>query len=135
MTIPASQEQVTVELKTLLDELRRRHWTLMVWGPRDKPDLVVSMFKWQTCVDVLILRSRTDASAYRAPAIEGSPMLNPEVVSYQYHAPALWTLRAILGLPEPGKEGAPMGLETPVAQCQIPEGLPKPIIVRPLGTN
>ncbi|WP_216204472.1 hypothetical protein [Amycolatopsis aidingensis] len=120
-------------LDDLLTELRRRQWTLLRWGPLDAPRLLAAMLHWDTCADVLILRSEQDASAFRAPVWRGSNPLAPEKVSYQYHAGALWTLRAILSLPAPGTAGAPVTIESPHANCRIGEGLPRPVLIRPLS--
>ncbi|ASU80020.1 hypothetical protein CDG81_19090 [Actinopolyspora erythraea] len=126
-------ETFSLELKDLLNELRRRHWTLIRWGPEDGPCLMAAMFKWQACADVLILRDEHQATGYRVPTMDDSGVFNPDRVSYQYHASPLWTLRAILGLPEPGQPGSPMALETPASACFVSEDLPKPVLIRPLG--
>lgn len=129
------EEQVSEELKELLSELRNRHWTLLIWGGKKMPELIASMFKYldSAVADVLLLRSRSNATAYRVPAVDGASVFNPERVMYQYHATALWTLRALLSLPAPGKPGAPIGFEHPMPECFIPDGLPPPMIIRPLS--
>ncbi|WP_019852983.1 hypothetical protein [Actinopolyspora mortivallis] len=126
-------EPFSLELKDLLNELRRRKWTLIRWGPEHEPQLMAAMFRWQSCADVLILRSEEQASGYRVPTLDDRGIFNPDHVSYQYHASPLWTLRAILGLPEPGQPGSPLALEYPVRECFVPEYLPRPVLVRPLG--
>lgn len=120
-------------LDELLVELRRRHWTLIRWGNPRAPELLAATFEWDTCADVLILRAENDASAYRAPSWPEADLFAPEKVSYQYHASALWTLRAILSLPRPGTPGAPLAIETPHAKCRVPSGLPQPVVIRPLS--
>ncbi|GAB3484412.1 hypothetical protein [Amycolatopsis cihanbeyliensis] len=122
-------------LDDLLTELRRRQWTLLRWGPPDAPRLLAAMLHRETCADVLILRSEQDASAFRAPVWRGSDPLAPEKVSYQYHANALWTLRAILTLPAPGSPGAPVTIETPHPRCRIGDHLPRPVLIRPLSPH
>jgi hypothetical protein len=131
---PESTESVSIELADLLFELRRRTWTIVRWGPECSPQLIAGTFKWHTCVDVFILRSETDATAYRVPTVDGTGVFNPEAVSYQYHHRPLWTLRAILALPGPEDPGAPYWLELPTyPECGIPEGLEKPVLIRPLS--
>lgn len=124
----------SLELTELMSELRRRRWTLIRWGTEFSPQLIAATFKWPTCVDVLILRSETDATAYRVPTADGTGVFNPEAVSYQYHHCPLWTLRAILALPDPEEPGAPYWLEAPTyPECGIPDGLEKPVLIRPLS--
>ncbi|NYH78430.1 hypothetical protein FHR84_001755 [Actinopolyspora biskrensis] len=126
-------ERFSLELEDLLKELRRRRWTLIRWGPERQPQLMAAMFKRQSCADVLILRDEHRATGYRVPTMDDTGVFNPERVSYQYHSSALWALRAILGLPEPGEPGAPMALEAPDVPCFLPDDLPQPVIIRPLG--
>ncbi|MQA09334.1 MAG: hypothetical protein GEU98_12445 [Pseudonocardiaceae bacterium] len=120
-------------LDELLVELRQRHWTLVRWGEAKAPTLLAAILRWNTCSDVLILRSENDATAFRAPAWPDSNVFSPRKVSYQYHANALWTLRAILSLPAPGSAEAPRLIETPHAKCSIPDDLPSPVLIRPLA--
>lgn len=122
----------TPELKDLLNELRRRKWTLIRWGPERLPQLMAGMYRWQACADVLILRDESHATGYRVPTMDDTGVFNPERVTYQYHAPPLWALRAILGLPEPGEPEAPMAIEAPDTPCYLPEDLPQPVLIRPL---
>lgn len=126
-----------LELNDLLAELRRRGWTLILWGPRTSPELMGAMFRWPDCADVLLLRGDHQATAYRVPTPHrDSDTFNPELVSYQYHQCPLWTLRAILSLPRPGQPGAPTHLEHPKSpECFLPEHLPHPILIRPLSTH
>ncbi|RZS37898.1 hypothetical protein EV193_105458 [Herbihabitans rhizosphaerae] len=127
-------ETFSLELDDLLSELRRRHWTLIRWGPQDAPYLVAAIFKWQMCADVLILRGETAATAYRVPTLDDAEIFSPTGVSYQYHHSPLWALRSILSLPAPGAPGAPVGMETPKQpECSVPENLPRPVVVRPLS--
>ncbi|NKQ55622.1 hypothetical protein HFP15_22315 [Amycolatopsis sp. K13G38] len=125
----------SLQLDDLLTELRRRHWTLFRWGEANAPTLIAAVQQWDACADVLILRSEDDATAFRVPDAQGSNVLVPEKVSYQYHASALWTLRAILSLPTPDSTAAPTTIETPHAKCRVPEGLPRPIVIRPLSPH
>jgi hypothetical protein len=121
----------SLQLDDLLPELRCRHWTLLRWGEANAPTLIAAVQQWGACADVLILRSEDDATALRVPDAQGSNVLVPEKVSYQYHASALGTLRAILSLPMPGSPAVPTAIETPHVKCRVPEGLPRPIVIRP----
>ncbi|GAA5110504.1 hypothetical protein GCM10025762_18440 [Haloechinothrix salitolerans] len=124
-----------LQLDDLLTELRRRKWTLFRWGEPAAPTLVAAVHQWDTCADVLILRSEDDATAFRVPTTQGSKPFAPEKVTYQYHSNALWTLRAILALPTPGSTGAPATIETPHANCCVPDRLPRPALIRPLSPH
>ncbi|MFI0464526.1 hypothetical protein ACH347_10645 [Saccharopolyspora sp. 5N102] len=129
----APEGEFALELDDLLGELRRRGWTLILWGPREAPELYAAMYHRATSADVLIIRGEKDASAYRTPVVGDSPVFCPPVVAYQYHAEPTWALRAVLSLPAPGEPGAPMGMEKPSPKCAIPAGLPKPVLIRPLS--
>jgi len=119
-------------LDELLTELRLRRWTLFRWGEADDPALVAALYKWRGSADVIILRRNRTATGYRAPTPDDAEILRPRVVSFQYHGPPLWTLRAILTLSAPGPGDT--HTELPHRDCRIPDGLPKPIVIRPLGT-
>jgi hypothetical protein len=124
----------TLGLNDLLSELRRRQWTLIRWGPEDAPALLAAVFRGDSYTDVLILRNAEQATGYRLPMFPESDIFNPHTVAYQYHSTPLWTLRAMLALPAPGKSGAPMLTEQPkYPECFIPEELPRPLLIRPLS--
>lgn len=132
---PHSARQDVLELEDQLSELRRRQWTLILWGPRESPALMGAMFQWRDCADVLLVRNDRQASGYRIPTVHGGEVFNPESVLYQYHQSPLWTLRAILSLPHPGMSSAPIGIERPkYPECFIPDDLPNPVLIRPLST-
>ena len=119
-------------LDELLTELRLRRWTLYRWGRADDPELVAATFDWGSCADVLVLRRDETASGHRTLTFEGADPLRPAAVLFQYHAVALWTLRAMLALPPPGHPGAPADVQTPHRLCGVPDGLPRPLVIRPL---
>ena len=133
--VPHGSHRDVLELQDLFGELRRRGWTLILWGPRTSPSLMGAMFQWRDCADVLLVRSQHRATGYRVPTPRGGgEVFNPDVVLYQYHQSPLWTLRAMLSLPRPGIPGAPVTAETPKApECFLPENLPRPVLIRPLS--
>ncbi|MEV0050589.1 hypothetical protein AB0H34_08870 [Saccharopolyspora shandongensis] len=129
-------ESLSLELKELLTELRLRGWTLIRWGPENTPQLMASMFQHpQDCADVFILRSQDQATAYRVPTPDSAGLFNPQAVAYQYHAPPLWTLRAILALPAPTHPQAPFCIQEPAHECFLPERLARPVLIRPLSPS
>lgn len=124
---PASYPSVDM----LLAELRRRRWAVHLFGARETPHLVGAVLAWGTCADVVLLRGEDDASAFRTPTIADADVFAPELVSWQYHAPAAWTLRAVLTIEPPGSPGAPQAVECPAAQCTVPTRLRRPATIRP----
>jgi hypothetical protein len=123
------------DLDLLLTELRRRHWTLYLWGPRDDPEHFAAVFKWPGGdVDVLILREDGSASAYRTIYFDETEMFRPDLVIWQRHYPSAYrTLREVFSLPEPGAAGTRFEPEVPDARCLLPANLPASLAIRPLG--
>ena len=79
---------------------------------------------------MLILRGEHDASAYRMPTFPDTDHFAPTLVCWQYHATAMWTLRAVLTLEDPGDPGAPTAILRPAAGCFIPAEVRRPVTVR-----
>lgn len=122
------------EIDYLLAELRRQSWGVWVFGPKSGPDIVAVVRRWPTCADVVILRGEDgehDATAYRTATMPGADPLMPELVSWQYHSSAAWTLRAVLALPEPGHAQAPIAVLRPDPLCFLTTDLGRPIRYRP----
>ncbi|SFW90686.1 hypothetical protein [Amycolatopsis australiensis] len=122
-------------LEQLLEELRRRKWVLHLFGGREAPELYAAVHEWPTCADVIILRDEHRASAYRVPTFPGTDVFAPRVVTWQYHATPVWTLRAVLTLAEPGTPGAPLQALRPQPECHIPPGLRRDVTIRPTSTT
>lgn len=118
-------------LEELLEELRRRKWVLHLFGGREAPEVYAAVHQWPTCADVIILRDEHQASAYRVPTFPGTDVFSPRVVTWQYHAAPVWTLRAVLTLAEPGTPGAPLQALRPQPQCRIPPDLRQDVTIRP----
>ncbi|MDV6014101.1 hypothetical protein F8178_16655 [Haloechinothrix sp. LS1_15] len=119
------------EADPLLGELGRRRWVVHLFGRRDAPWLLAAVFAWQTCADVVLLRGEHDATAYRVPTFPGTDVFAPELVSWQYHAGAVWTLRVALTLPPPGHPRAPMQILRPSVRCTVPPEMRRPETIRP----
>lgn len=66
-----------LSLEDLFTELRRRKWTLYLFGRPDAPDLYAATFRWPTCANVLIIRDEHGATAYRTPSFPGDGRLPP----------------------------------------------------------
>ncbi|MEA5364624.1 hypothetical protein VA596_34190 [Amycolatopsis sp., V23-08] len=123
------------DLEELLEELRRRKWVLHLFGGREAPEIYAAVFQWQTCADVVVIRDEHRASAYRVPTFPGTDVFSPRVVTWQYHATPVWTLRAALTLAEPGTPGAPLQALRPQPGCHIPMELRADVTIRPTGTG
>ena len=66
------------------------------------PDVLAGVFQWPGCADVLVLSGAEHAHAYRAPTGPGSDVFAPRVVLCWYDGESpVWTLRALLTLPDP----------------------------------
>jgi hypothetical protein len=136
--LPVTTLDPPAPLDDLLSELRYRRWTLHLWGPKDAPDLMAATFRWtpRQEVDVIILRSHDSATAFRTLYFDHDGMFRPEIVHWQYHADnPWWVFRAVFTLPHPGKPDAPEHPQTPHKDCHIPDGLPSPQTIRPLGVR
>jgi hypothetical protein len=119
------------DVEIWLTELRRRRWMLYVFGPQDGPDLVAAVFQWPTSADVVLLRGEDDASAYRVPTFPDTDVFAPTLVSWQYHAPAAWALRAVLTIEPPGQPRAPSAVLRPEPLCSVPMEIRRPVTIRP----
>ena len=132
MSPPTSHSEPSGQaLDELLEELRRRKWVLHLFGGREAPEIYAAVHRWPTCADVIILRDEHRASAYRVPTFPGMDVFSPGVVTWQYHATPVWTLRAVLTLAEPGTRGAPLQALRPQPDCHIPFGLRRDVTIRP----
>lgn len=130
--IPGEQRPT---LSYLLAELRHRRWTTHTFGPREAPELFCAAYHWErNCSDVLILRSQTQASAYRGLRYGvQEDLFAPQRVLWQYHGHPEWTVRAILTIPAHGAPGAPDGLEKPHPLCLVPTELRQRAFIRQAG--
>ncbi|MYW95240.1 hypothetical protein G3I59_32740 [Amycolatopsis rubida] len=120
-------------LDDLFRELRYHKWTLWLFGRRDAPNLYAATLQWNTCTDVLIIRSEERATAYRTPRFPNADPFRPTVVAWQYGADALWALRAVLTIGAPGRADAPRQVLVPAPDAQVPLELGWPVTIRPTG--
>ncbi|CRK58667.1 hypothetical protein [Alloactinosynnema sp. L-07] len=122
------------DIDPLLAELRRRHWTIHLYGDPKRPDLFVAVHHWRSrrCADVVILRGHDRAVAYRTAVDGDSNVFAPQTVRWftQLDNPgaAVWVLRRALTLDPPSDTAAifrPPSLDTVPAHSW-------PSVVRPL---
>ncbi|MBN9739521.1 hypothetical protein DMP23_00315 [Amycolatopsis sp. A1MSW2902] len=122
-----------LSLHDLFRELRYHKWTLYLFGRSDSPTLFAATFEWLTCTDVLIIRSEESATAYRTPRFPGTDVFRPTVVSWQYGADPVWTMRAVLTISPPGSADAPFQVLRPAPGSGVPADIGRPVTIRPTG--
>ncbi|CRK59362.1 hypothetical protein [Alloactinosynnema sp. L-07] len=136
MTTASSSDPSTVDF--WLHELRRRNWSLYFFGrDRARPELIAAVWHWPYCADVVILRSEGDAIAFRTPTPNGRDMdvLDPEWVNWVYRHTAVWTLRAVLTLADPGSPNALLHLMAAPECCRVPPEQRRPFTFRPTSNS
>lgn len=122
------------DIDPLLAELRRRRWTIHLYGDPEKPDIFAAVYHWrpQRCADVVILRGHDRAVAYRMPVDSDSDVFAPQTVRWftQLDNPgaAVWVLRRALTLDPPTDTSAVLRLHT---LHPVPAGA-WPSVIRPL---
>lgn len=95
------------DLDEWIGELTRRGWTHLYVPDRAQPLAMASTYWYSGYVDVIQLFPEEDAFAYRAPCEPRQNPYTPASVVWQYGGTAVWTVRAMLALPEPGSAYAP----------------------------
>lgn len=109
----------------MLNLLRKHQWKLYPFGSHGHQDFYSAVYNWGGIrADVVHLRGRKYASAYRVVLYPGVDLFAPTLVEWQYHATTLWTLRAVLALSPPGKQVGP--IETAHELCSVPKELRQP---------
>ncbi|MGB3438984.1 MAG: hypothetical protein WBA97_09555 [Actinophytocola sp.] len=88
---------------------------------QDGPELLVGVYQWADCVDVLVVRDAEHAHAYRTPTGPATDVFAPTHVYWWYGDYNLvWTLRAVLTLAAPGELGAPARLTPAPPAARLP---------------
>lgn len=123
-----------VLIREMLKEIVRRGYRMHYFGrnPRE-PELIAAVYRWpqHRCADAVILRGKTDATAYRAECGPSDDPLRPRCVDYLYQDSALWTMRAILTIGAPGTPTAPRDHKKPTSSCFIPDELGRAHTISP----
>jgi hypothetical protein len=121
----------TTELDELLDRMGRQRFLSYAFRPdRDGPEVAAFVHYWAGgTADVAIVFDEARASAFRT-AGSGADVFAPELVSWWYASKPVWTLRALLALPEPGHPDEPVELMHPPPECVLPAGRRMPVLVR-----
>jgi hypothetical protein len=123
----------TDELDALLGEAGRRGFLVHMFRvDRRGPEVVASVFNWGGCSDVFVLSGTDHAQAYRMPTGPAADVFAPDHVVWWYRSSPVWTLRALLTLPEPGQPGAPVALSPAPPGLGVP-GDRTPVRIRRRG--
>jgi hypothetical protein len=106
------------ELEALLETAGRRGYLWHLFRiDRHGPEILAGVFQHPECADVFVLSGAEHAHAYRVPTRADTDVFAPTQVYWWYGASPVWTLRALLTLPEPGQPDmltpAPPGLGIP----------------------
>lgn len=107
-----------IELDTLLETAGKRGFTMhMFRTDHHGLEILAGVFRRVGCADVFVLTSDQHAHAYRSPTDTDTDVFVPTRVYWWYGASPVWTLRALLTLPEPDDPDAPGTL------THVPPGL------------
>jgi hypothetical protein len=118
------------EFDLLLESAGRRGFLWHMFRPdRHGPDAIAGVFGHDRCVDVFVLTGGEHAHAYRSPTGPRDDIFAPGQVFWWYSGNPVWTLRAVLALPEPGDHGAPDTLVTVPPGFGVP-GARTPVRIR-----
>jgi hypothetical protein len=121
----------TTELDELLGRIGRQRFLAHAFrSDHNGPDALAFVHRWPDgTADVVILFDGERASAFRT-AGTGADVFAPELVSWWYASKPVWTLRALIALPEPGHPDEPVELRRPPPECILPEDIRMPVRVR-----
>jgi hypothetical protein len=96
------------EFEALLAEAGKRGFLwYMFRSDLHGPAVVAGVYQWPGSADVFVLVDQKQAHAYRVPTGRESDVFDPDSVLWWYGGCPVWTLRALLALPEPCHPEAP----------------------------
>jgi hypothetical protein len=122
------------ELNALLEEAGKRGFLWHLFRSNQHgPDVLAGVFQWPDCADVFVLTDERHAHAYRMPTGPHSDVYVPGEVFWWYQSSPVWTLRAVLTLPEPDHPDTPTALAAAPPGSGIP-GDRVPVRIRRRGT-
>lgn len=110
-----------------MKEVKRRGFTMHYFGrnPRE-PELMAAVYRWPNGhADVVILRGKTDATAFRSDCAPNDDPFKPRIIHYLYNDTATWAMRAILTIGAPGTPTAPHDKQKAPKSCFIPDEIMK----------
>lgn len=123
---------MTSELDDLLVRLGRQRFMEHAFRvDRHGPDVLGFVHAWGAgTVDVVILFDERLACAYRTVTGPDVDVFAPDLVSWWYSSSPVWTLRAMISLPQPGHPDAPSLVMTPPRGYALPKEGRRPVRVR-----
>jgi hypothetical protein len=122
------------ELDVLLEMAGKRGYLWhMFRTDQHGPEELAGVFQHAGCADVFMLSGGEHAYAYRVPTDRHADVFAPTRLYWWYGASPVWTLRALLTLPEPGHPDAPDALFAAPTGLGIP-GDRMPVRMRRRGT-
>jgi hypothetical protein len=96
------------ELDALLEKACRLGFQVQMFRvDRHGSEVLAAVYRWRSCADVLVSVDDRRAHAYRTPTGKDTDVFAPDYVCWWYRGNAVWTLRALLTLPDPRHPGAP----------------------------
>lgn len=96
------------ELDALLETAGKRGFTWhMFRTDQHGPEVLAGVFQHPHCADVVVVNSDGFAHAYRLPTDADTDVFVPTRVYWWYGASPVWTMRALLTLPDPSDSDAP----------------------------
>lgn len=122
---------MTCERDELLDRLGRQRFMAHAFRvDHHGPDILALVHDWGWTADVVILFDEAVACAYRTASGPGVDVFAPELVAWWYSSSLVWTLRAMIALPQPGHPAAPNQLLAPPRGYTLPKAGRMPVRVR-----
>lgn len=121
------------ELEALLEKAGKLGFLVYMFRTdRHGPEVLAGVLQRSGYADVFVFCSDEYAHAYRLPTGTDTDVFAPTRVYWWYSASPVWTLRALLTLPEPGQPDAPDTLIAAPPSLGIP-GDRMPVRVRRPG--
>lgn len=118
------------ELDALLEMAGKRGFLWHMFRiDRYGPEVLAGVFHRPRCADVFVLPGGEHAHAYRLPTGPAIDVFTPERVYWWYGASPVWTLRALLALPEPD-DPTPFGTLIPAPDSLGVAGERVPVQIR-----
>jgi hypothetical protein len=129
---PSEGSVSTTELDELLIRLGRQRFMEHAFRvDRNGPNVLAFVHDWgEGAADVVILFDERVACAYRTATKPGVDVFAPELVSWWYSASPVWTLRAMISLPQPGHPDEPNQLLAPPRGYALPKAGRMPVRMR-----
>ncbi|MGH3799044.1 MAG: hypothetical protein ACRDTD_02735 [Pseudonocardiaceae bacterium] len=124
------QEDLPPEVEGLLLDVVADGFVLYCCGPRAAPSALVTVYKWDHCIDLLTIRDFDRVTVARVPIRGTVDVFAPEVVVWAYEGPPQQALRALLDLVHPAHPDAPTAEYPAPPSLHIPRAQQRPMTIR-----